>query len=538
MAMWRRVLPAIASALFSVATLSSCGEARLGIDAENKILDIGNTAEPLTLDPAKTSGQWESNITGNMFIGLFTEDADSNIIPGMAERWEVSEDGLKWTFFLRQANWSDGVPVTAYDFEFEYRRVLDPDTIAEYAAILYVFKNAQAVKEGRLPVSALGVHAIDERTLEVNLEHPAPYLPGLLKHGTAYPTPKHVVERWGDDWIKPQHVVVNGPYTLVKWWSNYVVHLRKNPMFYDAASVCIRELFFYPTTDVDTATRRVESGELAWNTAFPGQKYEILQKEMPGFVRAAPFMLTYFLSFNNSREMFKDARVRTALSMAVDRDFLVREIYKKGFQPAYQFVPPNMPGYPKGGRLEWADKSLDERRAEARRLLEAAGYGPNKPLKFQFSFRNSSDNPRVAVVVQDDWRKIAPWVQVELRPTEVQIHYANMRAKNFDVGDGGWVGDYADANTYLFLLETRSGAQNWPGYSNPEYDRLMAEANVTLDQAARAELLRQAEQLALNDSPIIPMAIGTSQNLVNPRITGFRNNVEDIHRARWMCIRD
>src|SRR5262249_31131642 len=161
------------------------------------------------------------------------------VIPGMAERWEVSPDGLTWTFFLRRANWSDGVPVTAYDFEFTMRRVLNPDTLAEYAPILYLLKNAEAVNTAKMPPAALGVRAIDERTFEIKLEHPAAYLPGILKHQTSYPVPKHVVEQWGDDWIKPQHIVVNNAYTLVNWWSNYVVHLRKNPAFYDASNVCL-----------------------------------------------------------------------------------------------------------------------------------------------------------------------------------------------------------------------------------------------------------------------------------------------------------
>lgn len=533
---WRRALPAVASVVFGLMTLSSCGEAKQGIDDQNKIIDIGNTAEPLTLDPAKTQGIWESNIIGNMFIGLFTEDAASNVIPGMAERWETSADGLTWTFFLRHANWSDGQPVTAYDFEFAMRRVLDPKTLSESAPILYVLKNAQAVNEGKAPLSALGAHAIDERTLELTLEHPAAYLPGILKHSIGYPVPKHVVERWGNDWIKPAHVVVNGPYTLVKWWANYLVHLRKNPTFYDAASVCLRELFFYPTNDADAAVRRMESGALAWNTTYSPAKTQQLQKTLPGYLHTAPYMVSDFFSINTTRPMFKDPRVRRALSLAIDRDFIIR--IRGGGVPSYQFVPQNMPGYPQGARTTWADTPLAERRAEARRLLEAAGYGPNKPLKFAYSFRNSRDNPRIAVVAQADWRAIAPWVQVELRSTEVQIHYANLRAKNFDVGDGGWVGDYPDAQTYLALLETRSKDQNWPGYSNPAYDALMVESSNENDPAKRAEMLRRAEQMALDDDVIIPVLLESSFNLISPRITGFVDNVEDIHRARWMCIAD
>ncbi len=518
-------------------TLAACGEIQRGLDPEQKILEIGNAAEPLSLDPAKASGEWENNIVGNMFVGLTTEDERAQIIPGMATHWEISEDGLTWTFFLRDALWSDGRPVTAYDFEFALRRVLDPDTIAEYAAILYPLRNAEAVKAGKLPLSALGVRALDERTLELRLAHPAPYLPGLLKHYTAYPVPKHVVEEWGDAWIHPSHVVVNGPYTLVKWWSNYMVHLRKNPLFYDADAVCLNQLYFYPTADVDAGVRRVEAGELAWLTRFPGQKTELLRERLPGFVRIAPFMLTQFYSFNTTRKPFDDARVRRALSMAIDREFLAEKIYRAGHQPAYQLVPDGMPGYTQGGKLDWAQVPVGRRRAEARALLEQAGFGPQKPFRFSLAHRNSDDNARVAVVVQADWRAIAPWVQPELRGTETQIHYANMRAKNFDVGDGGWIGDYADAQTYLYLLQTSTGPQNWSGYSNPAYDALMGQVNQERDPARRAALMRAAEQMALDDNPIAPIARGTSKTLLDPRITGFSDNIENIHRARWMCVR-
>jgi oligopeptide transport system substrate-binding protein len=517
--------------------LSACGDATLGIDYDRKIIDIGNGAEPLSLDPAKASGTWESNIIGNMFIGLTTENEKAEIIPGMAEKWEASADGLTWTFFLRNANWSDGQAVTAYDFEFAWRRVLDPNTIAEYAAILYPIKNAEAVKSGKLPLAALGVHAIDERTLEVTLENPTAYLPGVLKHQTSYPVPKHIVERWGDEWIKPAHIVVNGPYTLIKWWSNYVVHLRKNPAFYDARNVCLNELFFYPTADLDSATRRVESGELAWSGGFPAAKYESIKKRLPAYTRVSPFMLTSYLSINLKLEKFQDVRVRRALSMAIDRDFITQKISHGLSKPAYQFVPPNMPNYPLGGRLDFANQSIAERKAEAKRLLEAAGFGPNKPLKFSFSYRNGGDGGRVAVVLQADWQGIAPWVQVELRPTETQIHYANLRAKNFEIGDGGWVGDYADAQTYLYLMETRSKDQNYPGFSNADYDALMAQSYKEQDLSVRADLMRQAEQIMLNESPIIPLTIGSSRNLVNPRLTGFSGNVEDIHRARYLCLK-
>jgi len=229
--------------------------------------------------------------------------------------------------------------------------------------------------------------------------------------------------------------------------------------------------------------------------------------------------------------------VRKAISMSIDRDFLAEQIWQAGHQPAWGFVPPGIFAYPQGGRLSFADMPLAQRRAEARRLLEEAGYGPDRPLKFTFSHRNTGDNPRVAVVAQSDWRSIAPWVQVQLSGVEGQIHYANLRAKAFEAGDGGWIADYNDAYTYLFLLETRTGPQNYSGYSNPKYDRLMEASVQERDIAARADLMLRAEQLMLDDSPVVPVVFGTSKNLIDPRIQGFNPNLEDIHRTRWMSIK-
>lgn len=517
---------------------AGCGGRVIGLDPERRILNIGNGAEPLSLDPHKASGNWENRIIGEMFIGLTTEDAKGAPAPGMAERWETSPDGLTWTFYLRAAQWSDGVPCTAYDFEFAFRRILSPETIAEYAQVTYAILNAQKAKTGEVPVEQIGVRAIDERTLEMRLEHPAPYLPGLLKHYTHYPLPRHVVQRFGDAWIKPQNVQVNGPFRLEKWWSNYLVRLVKNPRFFDARNVAFNELYFYPTNNDDAAARRVMSGELGWSTNFSGKKVAYYEKALPGFVRVAPYMQVQYFSLNTRKPPFNDVRVRQALSMAIDRDFMSKQIWQAGYQPAWSFVPPGVAGYPGGARLAFAETPLAERRRQARALLEAAGYGPDKPLKFTFSHRNTQDNPNIAVVAQSDWRSIAPWVSVELSGVESQIHYANLRAGNFEAGDGAWIADYNDAYTFLFLLETRTGPQNYPGYSSPRYDSLMEASVGEPDGAVRAARMAEAEQLMLDDCPIIPVGFGASKNLIDPRIGGFEPNLEDIHRTRWMTLRD
>lgn len=522
------------TAFVSAGVLAACANAKtIGFDPARRSLDIANGGEPLSLDPHKATGTWENNIIGNLFVGLVTEDETAQPIPGMATHWETSADGLVWTFHLREATWSDGHPLTADDFVFSYQRILDPETLAEYAPLLYPILNAEAVNKGDLPPSAVGVSAPDPRTLEIRLEHPASYLPQMLMHYTSFPVPRHVVEAQGDAWVKPEHIVVNGAYALVRWWSNYIIHVRKNPRFFDAAHVWLEDLYFYPSANGNAAMRSVLSGERGWSAGFPSARTAELRQEAPDFVQIAPFLAVTYLSFNMTRPPFNDARVRRALTMALDRDFIATRIYRAGERPALSFVPPGMANYNGHARYQWADEPLEARRAEAKNLLEAAGFGPTKPLRFEFSHRNGGDNGRVAVVAQADWRAIAPWVTVELAAVETQIHYANLRAKNFQVGDGGWVADFNDAKNYLFLLETRSGTQNYPGYSNPEFDRLMNAADFEPDVARRAALMARAEQIALDDAPICTTTFGVSKNLVHPNIGGWRTNLTDVHRARW-----
>jgi oligopeptide transport system substrate-binding protein len=528
----------------AAAALAGCGKSVTGLDPARRVLDIANAGEPLTLDPQKASGTWENNIIGNLFLGLTTEAANGEIIGGMAERWETSADGLVWTFYLRPATWSDGVACTAYDFVYAYQNLFDPDTIAEYAFIMYPIKNGQARKEGKVGADAVGAKALDERTLQLTLEYPAPYLPGILKHYSSFAIPRHIHARVGGAWVKPENIATNGAFTLVRHWSNYIVALKKNPRFYDAANVAFEELYFYPVTNDDSAARRVMRGEVGWSTNFPGKKRDYYDKVLPNFPRVAPYLLNQHLNFNTQRKPFDDPRVRRALTMAIDRDFLCNSIWKAGYQPSYNLVPPGMAGYDKAARWTWADMTLDQRRAEGRRLLMEAGFGPGKPLRFEFIHRNTGDNPEIARVIQSDWRDLgqsegggAPWVEATLRGGDVQIHYATMRSKNYEVGDGGWVGDFNDPRTYLSLAMTATGPQNYSGYSSLAFDTLMDQSDRELDPAKRSELLRQAEQMMLEDCPMSPLGFGASKNLVDPRITGWETNVEDIHRARWFKLK-
>jgi oligopeptide transport system substrate-binding protein len=535
----RRSLLAAGAGLAAAPTLAGCANSQIvGLDKGARSLDICNQGEPISLDPHKCNSTWENNIIGNMFVGLVTEDQHSRPIPGMAQRWETSDDGLTWTFFLRPAQWSDGVPCNAHDFEFAFRRILDPANLAIYASFLYPIKNAEAVNAGHMRVDQLGVAALDDLTFEVRLEHPAPYLPQLMKHYTTYPIPKHLVRAHGDGWIKPENVAVNGAFTLKRWWSNYIVHLERNPHFFDAPNVVFQNLYFYPGSDVNAAARKVMSGEAGWATRFASNQARELRRLLPGYPRVAPYLVCNYFSLNVTRPPFDDVRVRQAIAMAYDRDFIAAHIYGTGERPAYGIVPPGVADYPGTARYSWAEMSMDNRRAEAQRLLRAAGFGPNNPLRFELSYRSTSDNPRVAIVAQANWRAIAPWVVVELHPFESQVHYANLQTRNYQIGDASWAADFNDARNFLYLLETRSGVQNNPGYSDAEFDRLVLASDFEPDIQRRAQLMSQAEQIALDDAPFCMSVFLNSTNLVHPDLVGYADNLEDIHRARWFGIRN
>ncbi|MET0295663.1 MAG: peptide ABC transporter substrate-binding protein, partial [Phenylobacterium sp.] len=499
-------------------------------------LVMGNGPDPISLDPQKITGVWEARILSDNFVGL-TEDApDGTPIPGVAERWETSADGLTWTFHLRDSTWSDGVPVTADDFVFSLRRILDPKSAAEYASLLYFIEGAQAVNEGKAPLTALGVRALSPKTLEIRLVHPAPYLLELTKHQTMQPVPRHVVEKWGDAWAQPAHYVSNGPYTIkVSRLGDYVKAV-KNPRFYDAAGVCVDEIYYVPTTDAVQAERRVRRGELDMNAAIASNRVAFLRKEIPDYVHTHTYLTVAYLPFNADFPAFRDPRVRRALNMAVDREFIAYKLLRAGQTPAYTFVPPGVANYTPADKPAWASWPLEKRQAEARRLLAEAGYGPGgRKLSFEIKHRGSTEVPLTIAAIQADWRALG--VDAKVVQNETQIAYAAFRVRDFDVGDAGWVADYNDAMSFLYLMKADTGAQNYGDYRNAEYDRLLVAADNEPDVARRAAILRQAETLFLADDNVVTTTFGTSRNLVNPKITGWVDNIVDRHPTRYLCVK-
>jgi oligopeptide transport system substrate-binding protein len=433
--------------------------------------------------------------------------------------------------------------VTANDFVYAYRRMLNPKTGSSYAYLLYALKNAQAVNGGKAAPETIGAKALDDETLQLTLEHPAPYLPQLLKHQAWFPIPAHEVAKYGDRWADPGHMVGNGPYTLTYWHLGDYVRIIKNPRFHEADKVCFDRVTFYPTTDPVSAERRVLRGELDISNSIQSNRFARL-KANPAttpYARTHPFLITSYLAFN-TRDVpaLKDIRVRQAIFMAIDRAFITNKLLRAGQVPNTSFVPHGIAGYlpPAGPHPHpyWADWPLDRRQAEARRLMTAAGYGPDHPLRLQLKLADSAGSVTDAQSVQADLKPIG--VRLDLRLEDANVVYQSLNLRDFQLGFAGWVADFDDPLTFLTLLKSDTGQQNYGDYNNPAYDALLNASDHEPNATVRANLLARAEQMILDDANIAPLLTGVDLNLVNPHITGWVDNDIDIHPIRNLCRND
>jgi oligopeptide transport system substrate-binding protein len=502
----------------------------LALPVHAATLNRGNGGEPDSLDPAYAGTQWEDNIVGDLMVGLTTLDAGARPIPGMAARWEVSKDGLTWTFHLRAARWSDGAAVTAGDFIFAFRRLVDPATHSRYAANLWVLKNAAAISAGKAPPASLGAAAPKPDTLVLRLEHPAPYLPELLAHISASPVPSHLLAHGGKDWARPGRYVGNGPYTLKEWLPNDHITLVKNPRFADAAHVAFDTVIYYPTTDSAAALKRFRAHELDLQSPVSMADVGWVRANLPGVLKVTPSLAVTYVALNMER--LKDVRVRRALNLAIDRETITQKVLKLGEPAAYGIVPSGTANYPGGVAFDFRRKPQAARLAEAQGLMRQAGYGPGNRLALTYATTTGPDNRRLAAVLQAMLSQV--YVRLTIRTADVPNHFRELRAHDYDLGLANWYADFNDASNFLDLLRSGVG-NNYAGYRNPAFDRLMDKAAAEPDAARRGALLVQAEKTALADYPWIPLRFPAQTDLVAPGLKGWVANPRDLHRSRWLA---
>jgi oligopeptide transport system substrate-binding protein len=499
------------------------------------VYERGNTSEPQSLDPHKTSTVSEAHILRDLFEGLVMPDAKGNLIPGAAESWSVSDDGTVYTFKLRAgATWSNGDPVTAEDFVYAFGRLQNPETGAEYASMLYVIKNAAEINAGKAMPEEIGARAVDSRTLEVTLKAPTPYFLEILTHQAAYPVHRPSVEKSGAAWSKPGTMVSNGAFTLAEWVPDDHVSIVKNPTFHAAVEVRLDRVNYHPTKDSLTAMKRFEAGEIDSNDDLPTEQLAELRAKFGDQVRIGPYLGLYYYAVKLDKAPWSDPNIRRAISMAIDRDFLAEKVWGGTMIPAYSMVPPGIAGYTPS---EAHYGALDQlaREDEAARLLAEAGYGPDNPLKLELRIYNSDNNQNNAVAIQEGLNQLG--VKASILNTDVGTHYGVMENRgDFDLGLGGWIADYKDPETFLGLGRKASG-NNFSHYESPEFERLMDEAAAAgAEPEKRMRLLAEAEKVLIDDLAFIPMLYFSYHNVVSSRVSGWEDNVLDVHPSRFITV--
>ena len=494
------------------------------------VFRIANGAEPESLDPAQVQGVPEHRILQAIFEGLTVVDEHSAPAPGVAESWDISEDGTVYTFHLREdAMWSDGVPVTADDFVYSWLRELDPATAAPYAWFPAMFvKGAAEYNAGTVGPEAVGVTAIDDHTLQVELIGPLPYVLGALEHYSFAVVPKHAIEKYGADWIKPENFVGNGPFVLKEWNPQDKIVCVKSETYWDKDNVQLDEVVFYASDDTTTNYNMYLAGQIDWNTGVPLDVLDSVM--MRSDYQVAPQLSTYYYTINVTEPPLNDVRVRKAISYAIDRETLVETVTKAGHIPCWGIVP-FMEGYDGLG-----DAKYDPEYAQ--QLLAEAGY-PNGVGFPTISLLYNTDDAHKAIAeyVQQQLKQNLN-INVTLENQEWATYLANRNSGNFEIARAGWVGDYQDPNTFLDMFVTGAG-MNGGKYSNEVYDTLIKEAATMPDGPDRYEVLLTAEDILINeDQAIIPFYFYVSQNLIDTnKWGGWSTNTMDYHPVKDIYLK-
>ena len=520
----RKICAVALTLALGMSVFAGCGSS----NSDALIYNLGE--DPETIDPTLNTSSGAGSIIDNAFEGLMRLDEKEKAIPGVAESVDESEDGLVYTFHLREdAKWSDGQGVTAKDFEYSWVRALDKETAAEYAYQLFYIKNGQKFNEGKATREELGIKVIDDYTLEVTLEAPTAYFKELTAFTTYMPLREDIVSADPEGWaLDPATYVSNGPFKLVQWDIKDQLVFEKNEEYWNAKEIKLPGLVFKLVTDQNTAYASLKAGDFDMVDTVPPAEIAAGQEE--GLVTIYPNLATYMLVLNvgkqstlpeDVKKVLNDPKVRRALSISIDRKAIVENVTKAGQVPAYSYVPK---GILNSEGKDFADKEYyDANQAnveEAKKLLAEAGYPNGEGLPtLEFMYNTEGDHKLVAQAIQQDWDKIG--VKVELTNQEWKVFLNTRQEGQYEIARHGWSGDYVDPMTFLDLWLT-GGGNNDAGYSNAEYDALVNQAKAEGDEAKRWELMRQAEDILMNDMPIIPLYYYTKVKAAKPEVKGVR----------------
>ncbi len=504
----------------------------LGSDIQT--IQRGATIDPPSLDPNIGTATPASPVLSDLVEGLVVRGRAGEPVPGAAVSWSLSDDLLTYRFELReQLKWSDGQPLTAQDFVYSFRRLLNPATAAPGAGMFRIIDGAAAVLAGEAPAESLRVAAIDALTLEIRLARPAPYFIQLLANSQGTPVPRHAIEKHGRNWTRPGLMVTSGPYVLTERVPQVHMRLERNPHYHAADKLSIDVVYWRPVQDLGAAFRQFRAGELHTILLAPPDQLQWLRDNMPNALHVNPIQANYHLVFNLSRAPVDDPRVRRALYLAIDHDAIANAVMQGGARPAPTLITPGIGGYP-GLELPAMRRSFAVRQDQARQLLAEAGYGPDVPLRVPLIYDTQEENRKVMVAITAMWRAIGVVTQVE--NLEGRALIGRLRGRDFVVARSGQFAVFDDA--YAFLQRYRSDStDNYAAYRNPNYDELLDQANAERDAAKRIELLLSAERMLLGDQPILPIYWYLSKVLVSPRVQGWQDAPLGTPPTRYLSLK-
>jgi oligopeptide transport system substrate-binding protein len=526
---------AIAAPLAALA-LSACGGR--GTDAgpnAPKILLRGNGPDPDSLDPHRARSTESMQVLRDLFEGLTRLDQHAAPIPGAAESWTVSDDGLVYRFKLRPGlRWSNGDALVGEDFVAGLRRLVDPKTASQYAEVVDVIVNASDIVAGKKAVDSLGATAPDAGTVVVTLVNPAPYLPGLMAHPSCSPLHRASFEKLGDRFARAGDQVSNGAFHLVEWLQGSYMRAERNANYWNNGANRIDGVKYLQIADENAELRAYRAGEMHMTAVVPRGQFDWIRENLGAQLHVAPQMSTYYYGFNLDKPKFRDPRLRRALSMVIDRERLANSVLRVGELPAYSWVPPGVHEY-QSQAFDYAAMPMPQRIAEARQLLAAAGFSKQKPLGFELRFNNGEVHSKCAVAVASMWKEALD-VDASLAGVEFKSMIQDIDRRDVDLYRLSWVGDYNDPYTFLQYFKGGFGI-NLMHYASREYDGLLDDAAQQVDVARRRALLEQAERTALADHPLIPLYFYVNKHLVKPEVQGWYDNVMNIYYSQDFTLR-
>ena len=492
----------------------------------------GNGREPDSLDPQRARTDASMNILRDVFEGLTGVGPSGEPVPAAAESWTVAEDGRRYTFRLREGlRWSNGDPLVAADFVAGLRRLVDPATASPYAQALEPLVNASAVTRGEKAPEELGAAAPDSRTVVLSLEHPAPYVLGLLSHPSSFPVHASALEAAAGDAARPGQIISNGAFVLEEWVVGSHVAARRNRHYWNDAATRLERVHYLQVDDAATEFRQYRAGQLDVTYVVPPQQFRWIRENLGPQLHVSPQLSVYYYGFNLTRPPFRDSPdLRRALSLVIDRERLTSAVTGVGETAAYGWVPPGTADYTPQ-RFDYADWPYAERVAAARELYRRAGYSEQRPLEVEIRYNTGEVHNRLAVAVAAMWKETLG-VQATLHAEEFRALLQSIQARSeTQVFRSSWIGDYNDAYSFAQLLQSDFGI-NLTGYSNPRYDGLLAEARTEPDPGRRRSILEQAEATMLADHPVLPLYFYVNKHLVKPYLRGWSDNVMNVQYSK------